>query len=49
MEPILLYIESFVNKLPPLLQLLLGVFVSLGVMKIFLVIFKRLEKNDPPG
>ena len=49
METILLYIESFVNKLPPLLQMLLGVFVTLGMMKIIFTVVNYFEKNDSKG
>lgn len=38
MESILLYIETFLAKLPPLLQLLAGVFATLAIMKVILLI-----------
>ena len=45
MESILLYIENFLSELPPLLQLLAGVFVTLGIMKIIIFAADLYEKN----
>ena len=36
-------IIDFVENLPPLLQLLLGIFVTLGILKAFMVIVDFIE------
>ncbi|MEC9423885.1 MAG: hypothetical protein VX227_00260 [Nitrospinota bacterium] len=36
MESLFISIESFLVKIPPLLQLLLGVFVMIGLIKLFM-------------
>jgi hypothetical protein len=40
MEKFLQAIADFMETLPPLLQLMAGVFVTLGMVKIFLMIVK---------
>ena len=32
------FIETFVNQLPPFLQLLLGIFLTIGIMKLLIMI-----------
>ena len=45
MESILSYIESFLSELPPLLQLLAGLFATLGVMKLIILAADFYDKN----
>ena len=45
MKSILLYIESFLSELPPLLQLLAGVLATMGVMKIIILAANFYDKN----
>ena len=45
MESILSYIENFLNQLPPLLQLLAGAFVTLGVMKLIILAADYYDKH----
>lgn len=47
MEFIWQAVENFVGQLPPLLQLLLGAFVSLGVMKVAILIADYVEEKRP--
>lgn len=42
-NPIYQAIANFVDTLPPLLQLLLGVFIVLGFLKIFMVTVDYIE------
>ena len=37
MEDIAIWVEGFIEQLPPLLQLILGMFLSLGVFKLLLM------------
>lgn len=37
--------ENFVNQLPPLLQLLLGVFLTIGLMKLLIMIADFFDKK----
>ena len=39
------FVESFVNQLPPLLQLLLGVFLTIGIMKVLIKIADFFEEK----
>ena len=36
-------IENFINQLPPFLQLLIGVFLTIGIMKILIMIADFIE------
>lgn len=45
MEPIIVYVETLLNQLPPLLQLLAGVLFTLGVMKIITLVVDWCEKK----
>ena len=45
MQTILNFIENFFNQLPPLLQLILGVFVTIAAFKILTTIADHFEKN----
>lgn len=45
METIIQFVEGFVQKLPPLLQLILGVFVALGMFKVILIVANHFEKK----
>ncbi len=45
METIVQFVEGFVQKLPPLLQLILGMFVALGMFKVIMMIATRVEKD----
>ena len=43
MESLFIYIESIILGVPPLLQLLLGIFGMLGVIKLFMFIVDFVE------
>ena len=43
LESLLTYIESIILGIPPLLQLLLGIFGMLGVIKLFMFIVDFVE------
>jgi hypothetical protein len=43
MESIKITIASFIESLPPLLQLLLGIFVTIGVLKLLMSIVDYIE------
>ena len=43
METIVQFIEGFVQKLPPLLQLILGMFIALGLFKVIMLIADYVE------
>lgn len=45
MEKFLQAIADFMETLPPLLQLMAGVFVTLGMVKVFLTIVKFAESK----
>lgn len=47
MESILLSIEDFLAKLPPLLQLLAGVFATLAIMKVIILIADYFDEKKP--
>lgn len=38
MEQLAQWFESFLNKLPPFLQLILGMFIALGIFKLLTVV-----------
>lgn len=46
MEKILQAIADFMETLPPLLQLMAGIFVTLGMVKVFLMIVKFAESKS---
>lgn len=37
MEQLVQWFESFLNKLPPFLQMILGIFIALGMFKLLTV------------
>ena len=39
-------IADFMETLPPLLQLMAGIFVTLGMVKVFMMIVKFAESKD---
>ena len=39
-------IADFMETLPPLLQLMAGIFVTLGMVKVFMIIVKFAESKD---
>lgn len=43
MESLFISIESIILELPPLLQLLLGIFGMLGVIKLFMFVVDFIE------
>ena len=45
MQTIVDLIENFVDRLPPLLQLILGVFVAIAIFKILTFIADHFEKK----
>jgi len=46
LEQLAQWFESFLNKLPPLLQLILGMFIALGVFKLLTVIVDVFQKRN---
>ncbi|MBI4388727.1 MAG: hypothetical protein HY580_00985 [Nitrospinae bacterium] len=46
METLLTAVENFVSQLPPLLQMLLGVFVTLAILKALMAAADFFEKKD---
>jgi hypothetical protein len=46
LEKFLQAIADFMETLPPLLQLMAGVFVTLGMVKVFMMIVKFAESKD---
>jgi hypothetical protein len=46
MEKFLQAIADFMETLPPLLQLMAGIFVTLGMVKVFLMIVKFAESKN---
>tara|TARA_B100000686_G_scaffold57441_1_gene61663 strand:- start:2217 stop:2372 length:156 start_codon:yes stop_codon:yes gene_type:complete len=42
-EPLIDNIKSFVTALPPLLQLLLGIFATVGILRLFMFIVDFIE------
>ena len=46
LENLIQAIEDFMGTLPPLLQLMAGVFVTLGMVKIFMMIVKFAESKS---
>ncbi len=49
MEQLYLGFEAFINKLPPMLQLIFGMFIALGTFKLLVVcvdFFQKDEKKD---
>lgn len=46
MEKFLQAIADFMETLPPLLQLMAGVFVTLGIVKVFMMIVKYAESKS---
>ena len=45
MEQLYNWFESFLNELPPLLQLMVGIFIALGVFKLMNLVFEKYQKN----
>ena len=45
MRTIIGFVENFVNQLPPLLQLLLGIFLTIGIMKLLIMIADFFDKK----
>ena len=48
MEQLGQWFESFLNELPPFLQLLFGMFIALGVFKLLNVIVDAYQKRNTP-
>jgi len=46
LENLLQAIADFMETLPPLLQLMAGVFVTLGMVKVFMMIVKYAESKS---
>ena len=46
LEKLFQAIEDFMETLPPLLQLMAGVFVTLGMVKVFMMIVKYAESKS---
>ncbi len=46
MEKFLQAIADFMETLPPLLQLMAGIFVTLGMVKVFLMIVKFADSKS---
>jgi hypothetical protein len=46
LENLLQAIADFMETLPPLLQLMAGVFVTLGLVKVFMMIVKFAESKS---
>ncbi len=44
-KDIYIWFEEFLNKLPPLLQLIVGIFIALGVFKILTIVFDFFKKR----
>ncbi|NIQ03411.1 MAG: hypothetical protein GWM98_26085 [Nitrospinaceae bacterium] len=45
MAQIYQWFENFINELPPLLQLILGMFIALGTFKLLVVITDKIKKS----
>jgi len=45
MEQMYLWFETFLNKLPPLLQLILGMLMALGFFKLLVVMADRIKQD----
>ena len=45
MEQLYNWFESFLNELPPLLQLIVGMFIALGVFKLMNMAFEKYQKS----
>ena len=45
MKTLMSFIENFINQLPPLLQLILGILLTLGIMKILIMIADFFDKK----
>ena len=45
METIVQFVEGFVSKLPPFLQLVLGVLIALGILKALIMTANFFEKK----
>ena len=46
MEQLAQWFESFLNKLPPFLQLILGMFIALGVFKLLTVVVDACQNRS---
>ncbi len=49
MEQLYLWFETLINQLPPMLQLIFGMFIALGSFKLLVVcveLFQKDEKKD---
>ena len=44
MEQLYNWFESFLNELPPLLQLIVGMFIALGGFKLMNLVFEKYQK-----
>tara|TARA_B100000686_G_C16086740_1_gene616582 strand:- start:202 stop:366 length:165 start_codon:yes stop_codon:yes gene_type:complete len=44
-QTILDFIKNFIDQLPPLLQLIMGVFLAIGAFKILIAIGDHFEKR----
>ncbi len=49
MEQLYLGFETFINKLPPLLQLIFGMLIALGTFKLLVVVVDRIKRDDDKG
>jgi len=49
MQTIMTVMEEFINKLPPLLQMLLGLGVSLLILKVLIMIADAIDKKREGG
>lgn len=45
METIIAFIEGVVQKLPPLLQLILGIMISLAILKVLIMVADFYDKK----
>ena len=48
LEQLAQWFESFLNQLPPFLQLLVGMFIALGVFKLLNVVVDAYQKRNTP-
>lgn len=46
MEQLYLWFETLINKLPPMLQLIFGMFIALGTFKLLVVCVDLFQKDD---
>ena len=45
MNTIMTFMEEFINKLPPLLQMILGLGISLLILKILIMVADAIDKK----